>query len=449
MKVRSLAMATALSCSLLTSCASIAPKQEAQQVSKPKNIIYMIGDGMGMAHLTAYRHYKNSTASKIGLGDQAVPKTLFDKNFVGVASTLPEDDTLVTDSAAGATALSSGEKTYNGAIALDNDKTATFTLIERAKQLGMLTGTVSTSQITHATPASFWAHNVSRRNEQQIADAAFDDRMDGKFKTDLLLGGGKAFLIREDRDLTKEFQQAGWQYTGELTQLEQLTKLPALGLFADKGLGYAIDNPQLPNRLEVMTEKALQLLNANNPNGFFVMIEGSQIDWCSHANDIACAMEEMKDFEQTLAKVLEFAKKDGNTLVVLTADHSTGGLTVGANKQYKWLPNVVHQVGISAQVLTQKLLAGADVVSTWQQFIQFPLTKAQAAELTALQTKKDGRGLNTAIVKITSDASFTGWTTTGHTGEDVGVIAFGPNAEQFRGAQDNTDLAKKLFNLLD
>ena len=445
MKLISFASVAALSCLALTSCASMTPKQVE---TKPKNIIYMIGDGMGMAHLTAYRHYKNSDSKHIGLGDKQVPKTLFDEHFVGVASTLPEDDTLVTDSAAGATALSSGEKTYNGAIALDNDKTPTFTVIERAKQLGMLTATVSTSQITHATPASFWAHNASRRNENEIADAAFDDRQNGQFKTDLLLGGGKKFLIRDDRDITKEFQQAGWQYTDQLTELDKLTQLPALGLFADKGLTYAIDQPELPNRLQVMTKKALQLLDQNNPNGFFVMIEGSQIDWCSHGNDIACAMEEMKDFEQTLATVLEFAKKDGNTLVVLTADHSTGGLTVGANKTYKWLPNLVHQVNISGQVLTEKLLAGEPVEATWNKYIEYPLTPEQVKALTELQQKKDGKALNTSIVNITSDASYTGWTTTGHTGEDVGVIAFGPNAEQFRGFQDNTDLAKKLFNLL-
>ncbi len=408
----------------------------------------MIGDGMGMAHLTAYRHFKNSNKEELGLGDKPVPTTLFDQHFVGVASTLPEDDTLVTDSAAGATALSSGEKTYNGAIALDNDETPTFTLLEQAKQLGMLTGTVSTSQITHATPASFWAHNVSRRNENEIADAAFDDRFNGQFKTDLLLGGGKAFLIREDRDLTKEFQQAGWQYTDSLAELNKLTDLPALGLFGDKGMTYAIDNPEQPNRLQAMTEKALNLLNEDNSNGFFVMIEGSQIDWCSHANDIACAMNEMVDFEATLKTVLDFAKKDGNTLVVLTADHSTGGLTVGANKQYKWLPNVVHQVSASAQVLSETLLAGADIESTWNKHVEFSLTAEQLAELQAAQEAQDGRAIGTAIVKIISDASFTGWTTTGHTGEDVGVIAFGPNSEQFRGFQDNTDIAKKLFNLL-
>lgn len=448
MKALSLVTAAVASCLLLTSCSSETAKIEKVE-SKPKNIIYMIGDGMGMAHLTAYRHYKNSTKDSIGLGDQPVPTTLFDQHFVGVASTLPEDDTLVTDSAAGATALSSGEKTYNGAIALDNDKTPTFTLMEQAKKLGMLTGTVSTSQITHATPASFWAHNVSRKNENEIADAAFDDKMDGKFKTDLLLGGGKAFLIREDRDLTKEFQQSGWQYTDKLTELSKLTSLPALGLFADKGLTYAIDSPELPNRLQVMTEKALELLNKDNKKGFFVMIEGSQIDWCSHANDIACAMEEMVDFEQTLATVLDFAKKDGNTLVVLTADHSTGGLTVGANKKYLWLPDMVHQVNISAQVLTEKLLAGEDIETMWNQYIEFPLTAEQLAELKAAQESKDGWAIGGAITKITADASYTGWTTSGHTGEDVGVIAFGPQSEQFRGFQDNTDLAKKLFNLLN
>lgn len=434
-----------LASTLLISCSSTTN----QAPTKPKNIIYLIGDGMGMSHVTGYRYYKNSDKTNVGLGDKPVPQTLFDKHFVGMASTLPEDNTLVTDSAAGATALSSGEKTYNGAIAIDNDKSHTFTIIERAKELGMLTATVSTSQITHATPASFWAHNVSRRNQNEIADAAFDDRIDGKFKTDLLFGGGKQFLIRDDRDIVEQFKKSGWQYSDSLDNINQIDQLPALGLFADVGLPFAIDNPQQPNRLTVMAKKALQLLEQNNPNGFFVMIEGSQIDWCSHANDIACAMEEMADFESTLQAAIEFAEKDGNTLIVLTADHGTGGLTLGANGQYKWLPDLIHQVDASLAEINKKLLAGADVQKTWSENIGFDLPSDVLNQLTELQKQKKQDDMYQLLVKTVSDASFTGWTTKGHVGGDVAVIAYGPGYELFMGHQDNTDIAKKLFGLLN
>ncbi|NVK25835.1 MAG: alkaline phosphatase [Gammaproteobacteria bacterium] len=418
-------------------------------VQKPKNIIYMIGDGMSMAHLTAYRHFSNSNANHIGLGDQKIPTTLFDQYLVGVASTHPEDDTLVTDSAASATALSSAEKTYNGAIALDNDKSELLTVIQRAKQLGKLTGTISTSQITHATPASFWAHNESRANQNAIADDAFDRKIEGKFTTDLLLGGGTKYLIREDRNIVQEFQNNGWQYQANLADLDQFTELPALGLFAEKGLPYAIDNTELPNRLEAMTKKGLQLLNQNNPNGFFVMIEGSQIDWCSHGNDIACAMHEMRDFELAFKAALDFAEKDGNTLIVLTADHGTGGLSVGANKKYLWLPDVVHKVGISAEEFTKRVASGEDIEALWQQYNNFDLTAEQLTSLKELQISKDLDNLFKYMVKIVNEKSYTGWTTTGHVGGDVAVISFGPHSEIFAGYQDNTDLSSKLFQLIE
>lgn len=416
---------------------------------KPKNIIYMIGDGMSMSHLTAYRHFSNSSSSHIGLGHKKIPETLFDQYFVGVASTHPDDDTLVTDSAASATALSSAEKTYNGAIAVDNDKTELLTVLEHAKSLGKLTGTISTSQITHATPASFWAHNELRKNQTQIADAAFDDRIDGKFKTDLLFGGGTHYLIREDRNLVDEFKNSGWQYADALTQIHEITDLPALGLFGKKGLPFAIDNKDIPNRLELMTKKGLQLLDQNNPNGFFVMIEGSLIDWCSHGNDISCAMNEMRDFELAFQAALDFAKKDGNTLIVLTADHGTGGLSVGANKKYVWYPDVVHQVGISAEAFVNKVKLGADIQTLWQENVQFALTEEQLTLLNKLKNEQDMGSLYKALVKIVNKKSYTGWTTTGHDGGDVAVIAFGANSEQFSGYQDNVDLAKKLFKLVE
>ena len=441
--------------SLVSGCSALhATTQESRSASpkndvkKPKNIIYLIGDGMSMAHISAYRYFKNSSASHLGLGNQPIPTTLFDDHFVGKATTHPDDETLVTDSAAGATALSSGVKTYNGAIALDTEKQPTWTLLQQAKRLGMTTATISTSQVTHATPASFLVHNESRRNEVEIADDIFDHRIDGQFVADLMLGGGTKYFIRDDRNIAQEFQAQGYQYTDSLSEIKSLSQLPALGLFAPKGLPYAIDSKQAPHRLTAMTEVALPLLSRHSDKGFVVMIEGSQIDWCSHGNDIACAMAEMADFEQTLKAVIDFAKQDGETLVVLTADHGTGGLTLGANKQYRWLPNVVHQVKASAEAMVEQMAEEKSVTSVWNQHVEFELTEEQAKRLQKLLEKKELETVYYEVVKIIADASFTGWTTTGHTADDVAVIAYGVGAEQFRGSQDNTDIAKKLFKLL-
>ena len=140
----------------------------------PKNIIYMIGDGMGPAFTTAYRYYSDNPNTKV------VEPTIFDQIFVGMAHTYPDDETYVTDSAAGATALSTAIKTYNGAIAVDTHKKPLKTMLQVAKEKGMSTGLVSTSQINHATPASFAAHNESRRNYDEIADNYFDVKIAGR-----------------------------------------------------------------------------------------------------------------------------------------------------------------------------------------------------------------------------------------------------------------------------
>jgi alkaline phosphatase len=262
----------------------------------PKNIIYMIGDGMGPAYLSAYRYYQDNPATK------AVETTIYDELWVGVASTYPDDDTIVTDSAAGATALATRIKSYNGAISVNHQHQPLTTMLEIAKAKGMHTGVVATSQINHATPASFMAHDKSRKNYNEIADDFVDNKVAGKFVADLMFGGGTKYFTRKDRNLVTEFKQAGFSYADNWQDLTKLSKLPAMALLAPVGLPSALDNP-VANPLQTMTEKALQLLTPSE-KGFVLMIEGSQIDWCGHANDIACAMAEMDDF----AKAIKVAK---------------------------------------------------------------------------------------------------------------------------------------------
>ncbi|MCP4060092.1 MAG: alkaline phosphatase, partial [Pseudoalteromonas sp.] len=258
----------------------------------PKNVIYMIGDGMGPAYTTAYRYFKDDPTTK------QIETTVFDTILTGMARTYPDDHTYVTDSAAGATALSSGHKSYNGAIAVDTDKKPVKTMLEIAKERGMTTALVATSQINHATPASFATHNESRRNYDAIANEYIDNKIAGKLPVDLMLGGGTQYFIREDRNLVDEFKAAGYQYSDDIKNLGQITQVPALGLYAPMGLPFALDANS--NHLTQLTAKAFDLLDGQNKDGFFVMIEGSQIDWCGHANDVACAMAEMDDFAQSI-----------------------------------------------------------------------------------------------------------------------------------------------------
>jgi alkaline phosphatase len=408
--------------------------------SAPKNVIYMIGDGMGPAYTTAYRYFKDDPATK------EIESTVFDTILKGMAHTYPDDHTYVTDSAAGATALSSGHKSYNGAIAVDTHKKAVKTMLEIAKERGMTTALVATSQINHATPASFASHNESRNNYDAIANDYIDNKIVGKLPVDLMLGGGTKYFIRDDRNLVDEFKAAGYQYGDDISNLGQITQIPALGLYAPKGLPFALD--ENPTRLTQLTSKALDLLDTQNKSGFFVMIEGSQIDWCGHANDIACAMAEMDDFAKSIEKAKAYVDKNKDTILVVTADHSTGGLTLGAHGQYKWETEVVKGVKATAGKLTQLLLDAKDLKSVWTTNTNIEFTTENQIKLE--QAKKMGdKALNLAVKSIISDTSFTGWTTGGHTAVDVQVFAYGKGSEHFFGSQNNTDIADKLIGFIE
>ena len=406
----------------------------------PKNVIYMIGDGMGPAYTTAYRYFKDDPTTK------SVEQTVFDTMLTGMARTYPDDHTVVTDSAASATALSSGHKSYNGAIAVDTDKKPLKTMLEIAKQRGMTTALLATSQINHATPASFAAHNESRNNYDEIANDYIDNKIAGKLPVDLMLGGGTKYFIRDDRNLVDEFKAAGYQYGDDIQNLNQITQLPAIGLYAAKGLPFALD--ENPTRLTKLTSKALELLDNQNKDGFFVMIEGSQIDWCGHANDIACAMAEMDDFASAIEKAKAYVDKNKDTLLVITADHSTGGLTLGAHGQYKWEADVVHGVKATAGTITQHLLESDDLKSVWNKYTSIAFTPENKIKLEQAKSMGD-KALNLAVKSIISDTSFTGWTTGGHTAVDVQVFAYGKGSEQFVGSQNNTDIADKLIHFIE
>ncbi len=423
---------------LLLACCGIAATASARQ---PQNIIFLIGDGMGPAYTTAYRYYMAEET-----GD--VSPTIFDDLLTGMAGTYPDDDTRVTDSAASATALATGRKTYNGAIGIDRDHRHLPSLLSEAKSRGYTTGIVVTSQINHATPASFLAHNESRRNYDAIADDYLGE--DGRSPVaDLLLGGGTSYFIRPDNNLVKVFQQQGYQYLNQYQGLKQLT-IPALGLFAPKGLAPALGSDH-PHRLANMTAAALKALD-QQAKPYVLMIEASQIDWCGHANDIACAMAEMDDFAHTMKLVKEYVDAKEDTLMVATADHSTGGLTLGKHGVYQWKGPALKKVSVMPEQIAQLLKESPeDLENIVQTHTGLTLTAVQRPIF--LQALKDPDDTNVEqlaqLVKhLIDEATYTGWTTSGHDAIDVQIFAHGPQAEQFRGFMDNTQIGKKLISLL-
>ncbi|WP_431523599.1 alkaline phosphatase [Paenibacillus pabuli] len=412
------------------------------ETKKIKNIIFLIGDGMGTAYTSAYRYMKDDPSTKV------MEKTVFDHYLVGAQMTYPDDDTQnVTDSASAATAMSAGVKTYNAAIAVDNDHTEVKTVLEQAKENGKSTGLVATSEITHATPAAFGAHDISRKNMDAIADDYYDELINGKHKVDVLLGGGKTNFVREDRDLTNEFEKVGFSYVTDRSALLKDTNKQILGLFADGGMDKLIDRTSETPSLAEMTNTAIDRLSSNE-NGFFLMVEGSQIDWAGHDNDIVGAMSEMEDFAAAFEAAIDFAKEDGETLVVATADHSTGGLTLGKDGEYNFFVDPIKAAVRTPDYMAAQIAKGASVEETLKSYLKLELTSEEIQSVKTAAKDADVTTIDNAIEAIIDNRSFTGWTTGGHTGDDVPVYAYGPASHRFSGLIDNTNNAEIIFDIL-
>ena len=415
------------------------------------NIIFLIGDGMGVAYTSAYRLFQDNLATP------ELDKSIFDEMLVGMATTYPDDHNQVTDSAAAATALATGIKTYNGAIGVNSDHAPIASVLDRARELGYLTGVAVTCQVNHATPAAFIAHSDSRQSYEAIADQYIDLKINGKPKVDLIFGGGKEYFLRKDRNLVKEFEAQGYKSADDINSLSKIKKLPVLGLFSNGGLTPSVESDH-PLRLAEMTQKSLELLTQKSAQQkpFLLMLEASQIDWCGHANDIACAMGEMRDMAETMKIIKRYIDSNPNTIFIATADHSTGGLSLGAKGRYQWDVQVVRNIKATAPTIARQLLASkAGWKAVWQSLTQIKLNEEEQKTLGALvmQANETNQELMSGqivshVLSYVDKYTSTGWTTKGHTGEDVQIFSYGKGKETFQGAMDNTDIAKKLFSYL-
>ncbi|ACA88392.1 alkaline phosphatase [Shewanella woodyi] len=399
--------------------------------SVPKNIVIMIGDGMGPAYTSAYRYYKNNPDT------EEIEQTVFDRLLVGSASTYPAKISgYVTDSAAAATALATGIKSYNGAVSVDIHKRPITTIMEQAKKRGLATGIAVTSQINHATPAAFLTHNESRRNYDEIAKSLLNT------DTDVMLGGGKRYFPAK---LIQQFEAKGYQYLSDFSQLETASSPKVIGLFADVQLPWAI-NERGAHKLSKMTSKALELLSKNQ-DGFVLLVEGSLIDWAGHNNDIVTAMAEMDEFANAIEVVEQYARQHNDTLMLVTADHNTGGLSIGAEGEYIWKTDIINGVSTSPDVIATRALKYDDWQTKVSDALGFKLSQNEETQL-SLARMQGVEVMTTAIKNLIDTRSFTGWTTGGHTGVDVQIFASGPASTLFSGFQDNTDIANKLMSLL-
>lgn len=416
------------------------------------SVIFMIGDGMGPAYTSTYRYYKDGNTS------DNIRSTVFDEMLVGKNSTYSQNS-VITDSAAAGTALATGYKTKNGFIGV-KDNTNAQTVLEYAKENGYVTAMAVTSTLTHATPAAFLStKGLHRDNESEIAKDFFTLNKNGQLKFNFLIGAGEIHFSEAYKDFNLTAKNNNIKIYRDAYNFENISSYPFIAFTSYDYAPYAIDEKE-ENRYRVaeMTKKSLALL-ADEP--FFLMIESSQIDWCGHVNDIACAMAEMEDFERSVILAKKYVDRHPNTLLIVTADHSTGGLSIGKkikkddktvtqeqrSKSYIWYPEVIKQIKASAIKIAKEIRKSADINNTFKTYTSITLQADEYAELNTALIKKDKK-IRKIVTSIINKHSNTGWTTHGHTAVDVETFAYGKGSEKFRGFLDNTDIAKKIFEVL-
>ncbi|KAI0166185.1 alkaline phosphatase [Xylariaceae sp. FL1272] len=447
-----------------------------------RNLIFMVSDGMGPASLSLTRSFRQYTEG-LEYGDTLT----LDKHFWGSSRTR-SSSSLVTDSAAGATAFSCARKSYNGAISILPDSTPCGTVLEAAKKAGYSTGLVVTTDITDATPACFASHVEYRGQQDEIA---LHEIGHGPLErsVDIMLGGGRCHFLpnttsggcRQDGVDVIDMAQRdyGWNYIGNRTAFnyyaggETEVPLPFLGLFAPTDIPFELDrrnmNDVYPSLSEMakMALRSLEKATAKSDKGFFLMIEGSRIDHAGHGNDPSAQVREVLEYDKTFKLVLEFlkdSKSDG--VLVATSDHETGGLSVAKQlnedyPQYLWYPQVLANATASSELLARRLQEhvaqsessekSTEKLMKWiNEELVIPglgISDATDIELTTLAVFPDRA--QPSFANMISTRAQIGWSTHGHSAVDVNIYSSGgPGTDAIRGNAENTDVGKFLREYL-
>ena len=450
------------------------------QAQQAKYVFYFIGDGMGTNHVLGTEMYLSELKGEIGV----TPLLFAQFPYSAMVSTFSATNS-VTDSAAGGTALATGNKTKNGAIGVKKDQTTEVTSVAVwAKENGYRVGVSTSVTIDHATPSSFYAHEGDRGSSYQIGldlikagfdfygGSDFDDptnfktsRRDGKTYESLYDLTQKAgyTLARGYKDYQKKAKKA------EKMILFQTEKASAI----NKGsIPYAIDRKKGDMTLSEITRAGINFLSKDTSKGFFLMVEGGKIDWSAHANDAATTFQEVLDFDEAIKVAYEFYEQHPDeTLIVVTADHETGGLILGSGP-YALNLQVLKAQKISEEGYTALLkelrkkhnnqVSWETIQETLKENFGFwdtiKLHKGQEEQLKAVYEKSFGtetvkmerslyqqnEPLATAAKKILNQISLVSWASGSHSAGYVPVYAIGAGAEKFQGQIDNTEIAGKI-----
>lgn len=399
------------------SCATLSEQAIAQE--PPTRVILIIGDGAGASYWTA---------AAFAVDNLAVERF----PVMGLVNTSSSDNK-VTDSAAAATAFSAGLRTYNGALGVGPDSNSVTTVLEVAQSRGMATGLVATSSITHATPAAFASHVPDRDMAWEIArQVAYAD-------VDVILGGGRRFFDPNSRPDSLDLHShiaARYSYVetaDELSNLKTHEVDKLFGLFTDEHMpAEPLRSPTLPE----MTRAALEVLD-HDPDGFLLMVEGSQPDWRGHDHEpLSAVVAEMLDLDRAIGVALEYQSNHPETLIVVVADHETGGLAIQQSGSRRLLTGAAAAVDSTVTHLAEvRSLADRELATladsaTWYMARLSTLMRRQARQM------------------VDSSALVARYTTGGHTAQMVPLFASGPGAEQFGGIKDNWKIGELLMAIV-
>lgn len=438
-----------------------------------KYVFYFIGDGMGLNQVNATEMFlAEQENGRIGTS----PLCFASFPYAGYATTYSATNS-ITDSSAAGTALATGVKTYNGAIGVNPDKEAVESVAVKAKRSGKRVGVTTSVSVDHATPSAFYAHQESRSWYYEIAldlpKAGFD------------FYAGSGFL-KPDRTHDKKkapsiypiFAEAGYalargveEYQAKRAEADKMILIQQEG--ADQSsLPYAIDRKEGDLTLKQITESAVDfLMKDGGKKGFFLMVEGGKIDWSCHGNDAATTVREVMDMDEAVKVAYEFYKKHPKeTLIVVTADHETGGLGLGYSKYELHLANLIHQQE-SADALSRSItnLRRQRRIYTWEDIKEFLGEKMgfwKSVKINWEQEKMLRDAFEDSFVKnnvkfeeslyskteplaavakqVMSQVALLGWTTSDHSAGYVPVYAVGAGAKAFSGKMDNTDIPKRI-----
>lgn len=429
-----------------------AEQKKEEQAEKPTNVIMLVMDGSSDNLSTLSRWYKGEPLA-------------LDSILTGASRTYSAESA-ISDSAPAATALATGYKSNSGYVGVlpskitmpgvKGDEADAFkpvaNVLEGAKLQGKATGIVSTSEIQHATPAGFSAHVTSRSNYDDIAEQQVYQNID------VVLGGGYNSLkdTRKDgENLVRVLERNKYEIVQTRDEMMKSTSNKLWGAFAPSALAYDFDReatkPEQPTLAE-MTEKAIDTLSKDE-DGFFLMVEGSKIDWAAHSNDTIGMISDFLAFDDAVDEALQFAKQDGNTLVIAVTDHANSGMTIGnkntsGNYDTLDISNYINPLKEAKLTIEGALSFLKEDRSNLEEVAAlYGLKNLTTEERSALNNTSSTNELGQVMIQQLANRANIGYTTGGHTGDDVFLYSYGPN--KLTGLVDNTDIARAMADFMD